>query len=80
MRMMMAHMRLHENPNTSIWPECATTTTKPENIMVNPHEEKCAHKKFYGKIPDYTKSLKTLGGMRVIHSITTVNNSRKIEE
>ena len=51
MRMVMAHMRLHENPNISIWTKCALTATKPENIMVNPHEEKCAYKKFYGKTP-----------------------------
>ena len=70
--MMMAHTKLHENLSTDLWPKCATTTTKPENIMVNPHEEKCAHKKFYGKIPDYKKYLRTLRGMGVLRSITTV--------
>ena len=55
MRVMMVHEGLHENIKTGIWPECAATTTKLENIKVNPHKEKCAHEKFYGKIPDYAK-------------------------
>ena len=42
---------IYENLNTYIWPECTATVEKPENIMVNLHEEKCAHEKFYGKIP-----------------------------
>ena len=58
---MMAHARLHENLNTGICPECAATATKLSNIMVNPHKEKCAHEKFYGKIPDYAKYLRTFG-------------------
>ena len=40
--------------------------------MVNPHEEKSAHEKFYGKIPDYTKYLRTFGEMGVVRSIATV--------
>ena len=43
---MMAHTGVYENLNTDLWTECAATTNKIENIMVNPHEEKCAHEKF----------------------------------
>ena len=52
---------LHENLKTVLWPKCVATVTKLENIMVNPHEEKCAHERFYGKIPDYAKYLRTFG-------------------
>ena len=58
---MMAHVGLHENLKTGIWPKRAATTTKLENIMVDPHKEKCAHEKSYNKIPDYAKYLSTLG-------------------
>ena len=51
----MAHTGLHENLKTGIWTECVTTATKLGNIMVNPHEEKCVHEKFYGKIPYYAR-------------------------
>ena len=41
--MMMAHVGIHENFKTGICPECVVTMTKLINIMVKPHEEKCAH-------------------------------------
>ena len=69
---MMAHMVLHENFNTGLWPECASTTDKLENIMVNPHEEIFAHKKLYGKIIDYPKYLRTFGEMGFLCIIATV--------
>ena len=37
---MMVKSRLHENLNTGLWSKYTVTTTKIENIMVNPHEEK----------------------------------------
>ena len=37
---MMSHTGINENPKTDLWTECASTTTKLENIMVNPHKEK----------------------------------------
>ena len=40
--------------------------------MVNPHEEKCVHEKFYGKIPYYDKNLRTFGEIVVARSIATV--------
>ena len=46
---MMAHTKIHENIKTSLCKKCAATATKLENIMVNPHEEKCFHERFYGK-------------------------------
>ena len=72
MRVMVAPAGLHENINTGLWPKYVATTTIAENIMVNPHEEKCAHEKFYGKIPEYTKYLRTFGEIVVVHSIATV--------
>ena len=70
--MVVEHVGIHENLKTGLWPECASTTTKLENIVVNPHEEKCAHENFYGKIPDYTKYSRTLGEMGVVRSIATI--------
>ena len=66
---MIVHAGINENLKTDIWPECAATSKKLENIMVNPQEEKCAHKKFYIKIPDYAKYLNNLGEMVVVPSI-----------
>ena len=34
--------------------------TKIENILVNLHKEKFSYEKFYGKMLDYTKQIKTL--------------------
>ena len=61
MRAMMVHMGPHENINTGLCTKCAETNTNIENIMVNPYEEKCAHEKFYGKIPDNKNYLRTFG-------------------
>ena len=46
--------------------------------MVNPHEEKCAHEKFYGKTTDYTKYLRNFGEMGVVRSIASVRE--KLED
>ena len=61
MRVMMACMGLYENLKTGLWTKSAATSTKLAKIMVNPYKEKCAHEKFYGKILDYTKYLRTFG-------------------
>ena len=52
---MMAHMELNENPRTDLWPEYATTMTKPETLWSTCTKKKCAYEKFYGDIPDYAK-------------------------
>ena len=72
MCMMMAHAGIHENINTCLWPECAATGTKLEIILVKSHQEKCAHDKFYGKIPNYAKYLRTFGEMGFLIIISTV--------
>ena len=69
MRVVMTHAVLYKNLKTNLWPECATTVTKPENIMVNPHKEKYAHENFYGKMRDYAKHLRKFGEMGVVCSI-----------
>ena len=46
--------------------------------MVNTQEEKCVHERFYGKIPDYTKFLKTWGEIGFLRSIATVKS--KLED
>ena len=56
---MMSHMELHTYLDTGLWTKCVSTATKLEKIMVNPHKEKCAHEKLYGKIIDYGKYLST---------------------
>ena len=40
--------------------------------MVNPHGNICAHEKFYSKMPDYTKYLKTFAWMKLVQSIVSV--------
>ena len=40
--------------------------------MGNPHKEKCAHEKSYGKIPDYEQYISTFEEMVFVRSITTV--------
>ena len=72
MRAMMVRASLHQNLKNGLCLKWAATTTKLENIMVNPHREKCAHDKLYRKIPDYTKYLRTFGEMIVVRSIATV--------
>ena len=58
---MMAHAGLHENLKTGQWPKFAATLTKLESNMVNPHDEKYTHEKFYRKMSDYKKHLITFG-------------------
>ena len=69
---MMAQTGMYKYLKTGLWPKCAAIATKHKNIMVNPHEEKCVHEKFYIKMPDYAKYLRTLGEMGFLHSIATV--------
>ena len=68
----MVQAGLHKNLRTDLCPECTATTTKLENIMVNPHEEKWKHENFYGKIPEYSKSLRTFGEIGVVRSFATI--------
>ena len=42
MGVMMDHVGLYEKLRTGLYPKSVSTATKLENIMVNPHEEKCA--------------------------------------
>ena len=58
---MMAQILLNEKFKTGLCPEFAATVTKLENIMVNPHEENRAYKKFYGKIIDNKKYSNNFG-------------------
>ena len=46
--------------------------------MVKPHEEKCAHEKFYGNILDYAKYLSTFVEMGVVRSINMLKS--KLED
>ena len=65
----MVHEGLNEKLKYGLWPIWAATTSKLENTMVKPHEEKCAHVNFYRKIPYNTKHFRTLGEMGVVCSI-----------
>ena len=58
---MMTHPVIYKNVKTGIWSKCAATATKLKNIMVKPHETKCAHEKFYSNMADYAKYLRTFG-------------------
>ena len=78
MHVMMAHAGQHENLNTGPWKKCATTATKLEDIITNPHKEEFTHKYFYGNIPYYAKHFKTLVEISVVHSIITVKS--KLED
>ena len=46
--------------------------------MVNPHDKKCAHVKFYENFSYYAKQLRTFVEMGVVRSITTVKS--KLED
>ena len=75
---MMAKAIIHEKLKISIWTKCAATATKPENIIVNPHNGKFTHEKFYGKMPYYKKHLKTVLEILVVRSIVTIK--AKVED
>ena len=49
MCVIMMYAGIHEKLNTGLWPKYMATSIKLENIMVNPHEDKYAHEKFYRK-------------------------------
>ena len=57
----MAHTGIHEKIKIGLWTKCVETVTKLQNVMVNPHAEKFAHEKLYGKMTDNKKSLSNLG-------------------
>ena len=57
---MIVHIGLYDNTKTDLSPEWEATTIKLQNIIVNPHEEKSAHEKLYGKMSDDKKYFKTL--------------------
>ena len=42
--------------------------------MVNLNEDKCAHGKFYGNMPDYAKHLRTFVEMGVVRIIVYVKS------
>ena len=69
MRAMMAHTGLQKNLMTGLWLECGTTTTKIENMMVNPHKEKCAY---------YRKNFRNFVEIGVVRIISTVKD--KLED
>ena len=68
----MVHVGIHENLKTGLWPVCAATETKLENIMVNPHKEKYAYDKIYGQMTYYEKHLSNFGEVGVVLSIISV--------
>ena len=51
---------------------------KTRKYYGKPTRKKCAHERFYGKILDYAKYLRTFGEMGVVRSIVTVKS--KLEE
>ena len=73
----MSNVRLHENLKNGIQPECEATTTKPEYIMVNPHEETISCNKFYSNMCDYEKRLNTFEGM--VMAISIINITFKLK-
>ena len=42
-----------------------------ENNMINPHEEKCAQEKFYGRMTEYAKHFQNFEEIGIVYSITT---------
>ena len=66
MQLLMAHTGIPENLKTGLCTKFMATGTKLEIIIVNPHKEKCAHEKFYGKFSHYEKYLRTFGDVGVV--------------
>ena len=52
--------------------KCAEIRTKPQNILVKLHKEKCAYKKLYGKMPDNEKYLRDFKEMGVVRNTNMV--------
>ena len=71
---MMSHTGLHKNLKSVLWTECRSAVTKLKNIMVNPIEEKCTHKNFYGKMTDCAKHFRDFGEMGVVRNIGTLKS------
>ena len=76
MHAMMVYAELHEKLKTGIWSRCEATETTLEIIMVNPHEEKCAHEMYYSKIKDYTKVLSNFKETGDVLSIINVKTKK----
>ena len=77
--MIWVHVGLYKNINMGLCPECVTTMTKLENIMVNPHKNKCVYKNLYRNITDNTKHLRMFGGMEVAFSIISTKTNLKYQ-
>ena len=71
---MMVLTGIHGNLKTNFNPNAWKPITNLKKIMVNPHGEKCAHDKFYGKLLDYTKHYRNFGEIGVVCSIVNTKN------
>ena len=71
MRTIMAHTVIHGKLSTELWFECVATKKKSK-YYGKPIRKKCAHEKFYGKIPDYAKYLSSLGEIGSVCSVDTI--------
>ena len=63
-----------------IWAEAAATATKLENIIVDKKEDKCPYYQIYGKMPDYSKYLRTFGEVSIVPLKTGNQMKAKLDD
>ena len=49
-----------------LWAECTSTAMKLEVISMNNGEEGLPHEQFYGKLPEYARSLQTFEEITIV--------------
>ena len=75
---MMFQVGLQKNFRSGLRTECMATMTKIKDIMVNIQKYKCDYNKFYRKMTDYEKYLRTFREMRVVS--ITINIKYNLED
>ena len=67
------HAGFEKEKREKLWPECAATATKLDNILVNNSNEKSAYEKFYGIKSPIEQHLRIFGEVGIV---TKHNNKR----
>ena len=67
------HAGFENGKQEKLWPECAATATKLDNILVNKLSEKSAYENFYGEKSPIEKHLRIFGEVGIV---TKHNNQR----
>ena len=74
-RTMFNRARIHDDNRKILRAECAVGATFLDGILVEKSKEKCQHKQFYGSMPNFSKNLRTFGGMGVVTEAEYIHGS-----